>query len=253
MGRRILGAVGLLLATVGFVVFVGLAAGGWIARREVDRRANAAAAAADGVCGKVADGVRFARTVLDRADADLARANAEAQQPTLPPRFSFSMLGVQMAARTAADELAGSVERARDAVGVAQDVAVVADAALSVFAESHGEVPGVTFDPARLTEVQGQLTNVSRSLVTAQNALGTGAPAASLNAVGNALGEARQVVDRADAVVTEARGWVAETHRKVRLWTLRAAVAVSALGGLAALGQVFMARACWRAVRGWAT
>ena len=66
----------------------------------------------------------------------------------------------------------------------------------------------------------------------------------------SALNQARAFTDQMGATVAAARAQVDEAKREVDLWALRVALLTTLVGAVGAAGQVFMARFCWRVLRG---
>jgi hypothetical protein len=99
-----------------------------------------------------------------------------------------------------------------------------------------------------------QLDAAAADLKNARRVLGVPIPGAAtpdqLSNVDAALAQAAEVTDRFDTALDRVRHKLDAATRQAGVWSLRAAVAVTALSALAALGQVFMARACWRGLRG---
>ena len=221
MIRSVLAAAGLLLALAGISVFVALGYTAWVVRSEADRQ--------------------------------LAAARTEA---ALHPQKENVNPLVRMVVRDQARNLPGKVEQARDAVGTASDAVVVASAALDVFAQLHVDGEALGVGPERVQAARGQLDQVAAELKSARLVLGVPVPRPDgpatdeqLSAVDDALSRARGVTDDLERVLGRVRVRVAEVRATAELWAWRAAVVVTALAALAALGQVFMARACWRALR----
>jgi hypothetical protein len=253
MIRPVLAAAGLLLALAGIGVFVALGYEVWHVRREADVQLAAAHAKAELAAAAAAHTLAIVRDVLDRAGQDLAAARTEA---ALHPQKADVNPLVRMVVHEQARNLPGKVEHARDAVGTASDAVVVASAALSVFSQfpTEGQVIGVS--PEQIHAARSQLDQVAGELKSARVVLGVPVPRPDgpatdeqLSAVDDALARARAITGELDRVLGQVRSQVAEVLAKAELWAWRGAVAVTALSALAALGQVFMARACWRALR----
>jgi hypothetical protein len=246
MLRFVLSAAGLVLAVAGFVVFVALAGGVWAVKREADQQVVAAAAKAHSAADVAARVIALIREVIARARLGLtaARTESAAVPPAEPDLF------VRMAMRQARRELPAQVDRARDAVGVASDALVVAGAALDVFEGQPGDGTALGIRPEEMQAARGQLDAAGTDLRNARTVLGVALPAdGQLANVDAALDRAQALTDRFDGALARARQKVDTTRTRAELWALRGAAAVSALAALAALGQVFMARACWRGLR----
>jgi hypothetical protein len=253
MVRSVLAAAGFLLAITGIGVFVSLGYMVWVVRVEADRQLAAAHAKAELAAAAAAHTLALVREVIDRAGQDLAAARTEA---ALHPQKENVNPLVRVVVREQARNLPGKVEQARDAVSTASDAVVVASAALNVFSQlpTEGEPFGVS--PAQVQTARNQLDQVASDLKSARVVLGVpvpgpGGPATEeqLSAVDDALSRARTVTDELEGVLGRIRGRVAEVRTAAQLWAWRAAVGITALASLATLGQVFMARACWRALR----
>jgi hypothetical protein len=256
MLRRALSVAGLLLAVAGFVTFVGLGVGAWVAKREADRQAAAVSEKAH-QAGDIAERViALVREIIARARGGLAVARsgpadaAGAGAPLDPV--------MQMVVWKAKRDLPGDVARARDAVGTASEALIVAEAALNVFQEQPVDGTALGVGPGDMQAAKTQLDAAASDLKTARRVLGVpiphpdgagGATPEQLSNVEAALARATEVTDRFDIALDRVRQKVDAATRQAGVWSLRAAVAVSALSALAALGQVFMARACWRGLR----
>jgi hydrogenase maturation protease len=255
MIRSVLSAVGLVVALAGFGVFAAVGYVAWQVKREADRqladaiaRADAAANAAERVLGLV-------RHVVDRAEQDLARARAEAAAE--PPSKAASSPIVRLTLRQASRELPGTVERTRDAVAAASDVVVVADSALAVLGELGEEARRVGIDPRQIEATRAQLDAAAHDLRSARQVLGLPVPGLDgyvspeqLAAVDTGLAQARQILGELERVLAYARERVDSTRQQAELWAWRAAAGTTGLCALGALGQMFMAAACWRGLGG---
>jgi hypothetical protein len=244
---------GFLLALAGIGVFVGLAYTAWPVRAEADRQLTAAHAKAELAADTAAHTLAIVRDVIDRAGQDLTAARVEAALH--PQQVDVNPL-VQMVVRQKARSLPGKVENARDAVSTASDAVVVATAALNVFSQFPIDESKFGVSPAQVHTARSQLDQVASDLRSARVVLGIPIPGRDgpatpeqLSAVDDALSRARAITDELEGVLAQVRGQVTEVRAKAELWVWRTAVAITALSALALLGQLFMARACWRALR----
>lgn len=253
MLRFVLAAAGFLLGLTGVGVFVALGYSAWVVRVEADRQLADAHARAELAADAAGRTLAVVHDVIDRAGKDLAAARVEA---AMHPRKDDVNPLVRMVVSQKARSLPGKVEQARDAVGTASDAVVVATAALDVFRKlpADGEMFGVS--PEQVQSARAQLDSVAADLQSARGVLGVPIPgpdgpatAEQLSAVDDALSRARAVTVELEGVLTRVRTRVAEIRATAQVWVWRAAVAVTGLSALAALGQVFMVRACWRALR----
>jgi hypothetical protein len=253
--RSVLSLAGLLLALAGFGVFVAVGYMAWEVKREANRQMDEAAAKADAAAEAAVRVLGLVREVVDRSQADLAQARAEAVAE--PPSKDATSPIVRFTLRKASRELPGSVDRARDAVGAASDAVVIADSALAVLGELGEETRRFGIQPQQLEATRSQLDGAARDLRSARQVLGLPVPGLDghvspehLAAVDQALDQARRIVDDLQKVVADARGRVDSTRQQAGVWAWRVAVGTTGLCGLGALGQVFMAAACWRGLRG---
>lgn len=240
MVRAVLCVLGLAVAATGLAAFVGLGVGVWYARAKADRTvADAAARARDGadLAGKV---IGLLRETATQAEADLAAARAD--EPAGPAARANPL------ARLAARQLSGNLDRARDAVGIASDAVVVIDAALNVLAAAPDKKDRLGVRPADLDRTRAGLEAAARNVRQAQAVVGAASPE-QLSAVEDALGRARRLADDLDGRLAGLRAGVDETERRAGVWALRGAVAVTLLSAVGAVGQVFLARACWMGLR----
>jgi hypothetical protein len=241
MARGIVSAVGLVVAAVGFAAFVALGVGAWYARREADRAAADAAAKAEVAGDFAARVIGLVREAATAAEADLAAARAEAA--AAPPDRANPL------ARMAARQLSVDLDRTRDAVATASEAVVVADAVLDVFSAAGGETGRVGVRAADLDQARAGLDAAARNLRQAQAVVGAATPE-QFSAAEAALARGRALADGLDIRLAEVRGRVEVIRDRAVVWALRGAVGVTALAAVGAAGQVFLARACRRGLRG---
>jgi hypothetical protein len=253
MVRSVLAAAGFLLALAGIGVFVAVGYMAWVVRVEADRQLAAAHAKAELAADTAAHTLTLVRDVISRAEQDLAAARTEA---ALAPKKDDVNPLVRLVVREQARNLPGKVEQARDAVSTASDAVVVASAALNVFSQFPTDESTFGVSPAQVHAARNQLDEVATDLHSARRVLGIPVPRPDgpatpeqLSAVDNALSRARAITDELEGVLGRVRSHVTEVRAKAELWVWRTAVAITALSALALLGQLFMARACWRALR----
>ena len=249
--RAVVAAVGFVGSVAGFLLFVALAVGVWWAKAEANRRADALAARAHAAADTADHAVGFVRGVVTQAEADLARAREATPEPAEPVHPL-----VQIGAQQASHELAGSVDRANVAVATASDAVVVANTALELF-DKDAQLQGwFGVRPEEVAYTRAELSAATRDLTKARTVLGipvaAGGPptAEQLNTIAAGLARARAFTDQMGAAVAGTRARVVETKVRVDRWVGRAAVAVTALGALAAAGQLLAARFWWRVLRG---
>lgn len=254
--RTTLTVAGLAVSVAGCITFATAAVVVWKAKAEVDRRTDALATKANTAVNATGRAVKFVSEVVTQGEKDLKATRANPPPPvTRKPVSPFERL----AARRASENLAGSVERANAAIVTASDAVEVAQSALNLF-ESDEPVEGfktwLGVKPEQLTQTRTELGTASRELKNVRTILGVpisdGAhpTADELRTVESALQQARSLTDQMERVVDKARDRVNETKRTVDLWVQRIAVGVTVVGVLGALGQFFMARFCWRVLRG---
>lgn len=253
MLRTVLSATGLVLAVGGFVVFAALGVGAWAAKREADRQVAAAAATAHQAEDVAARVIALVREIIARAQAGLAAART---QPVEPAGVKQDPL-VQFALRKAKRDLPADVERAREAIGTASEAVIIADAALGVFEEKPREGSALGVRREDIHTARSQLDSAASDLKNARRVLGVSIPGPDrpttpeqLDNADAALARATEVTDSLDRALGLARQKVDVAQQKAEVWSLRVALAVAGLAGLAAVGQVFMARSCWRGLRG---
>ncbi len=247
--RTILAVVGLVVSAAGFAAFAAAAVGVWWAKAEVNRRTDALEARAHTATAAADHAVGFVRKVIEQARVDLdgARKNAAPADPVHP--------FLQLSAQQASQRLAGSVDRASAAVVTASDAVVVANTALELFDRDEELQGWFGVKPEQLDQTRTDLGSATRELKVARTVLGIPvAPGATptpeqLNAVESALTQASGLTDQMAGVVATTRARVAETKRRVDVWVRRAALGITLLGALAATGQFFAVRFCWRVLR----
>jgi hypothetical protein len=248
--RSLLSLVGLAVACAGIGLFFAIGTYVWTLKAEVNRQTTTLAARAN-MAGDAAEGaIKFVREVIGQAETDLKGAR-DANTGPAPPVNPLE----RMFALKASKQLAGSVERAHGAVVTASDAVVVADAALEVFNASPELKQLFGVQPEQVDATKSTLGNVAGELRQAKSVLGVPVGAddplttEQLNAVDGALDQAAAFTDEMARVVTTARGRVNDTKTMLDRWTWRVAVATSAIAALAAIGQLFLARYCWRRFR----
>jgi hypothetical protein len=251
--RRLLAVTGLLISLTGLALFISAVIGVWKLKAETNRRTEAIAAKAYTAVNAADHAVGFVSQVIAQGEKDLKDARAKAQPPDAPktPMNPFT----QLAARQASEKLAGSVERANAAVVTASDAAVVAETALELFGKEDEWKDWLGVKPEQLTQTRTTLDSASNELKQVRVLLGIpvagGTPTEEqLVTVESALRQARGFTNQLSNVVTTARTRVDETKRAVDLWVLRVTIGVTIFGILGAAGQLFMARFCWRVLRG---
>jgi hydrogenase maturation protease len=251
---RVFAFVGLLVSVTGFVAFTGAAVVVWWVKAETNRRTDELAVKAHSAVSAADSAVGFVQRVIEQGQDDVKTARKSTGGAPKEPVNPF----LQLTARRASADLAGSVERASVAVVTASDAAVVAEAALQVFGDDS-EIPELKkwlgVKPEQLTQTRTQLDRASHELKQVRTVLGIplgdGVPTAEqLVTVESALNQARELTDQMSKVLANARTRVDETKREVDLWVLRLAIGVTLVGAVGAAGQFFMGRFCWRVLRG---
>jgi hypothetical protein len=251
MARTLLAVLGLAVGCAGVALFAATGAGVWVLKAEADRQAADLAARAATAADAADHALGFVFEVIGRARAELGAA--QAVTPAGPPGQVNPFL--QITARSAAQQLAGSVERVHGAVVAASDAVRIADAVLDVAGE-HPELKslfGVT--PAQLDATRKTLGAAAGDLRQAKTVLGF--PVADTSAVSreqlqaaeHALDQAWALADSLRQVVGKTRQRVADLKASADVWGWRVAVGVTAASALAAVGQVFMVRFFWRVLR----
>jgi hypothetical protein len=247
---RLLAALGLVVAVVGFVGFISAVVSVWKLKTEVNQRTEALAGQAHTAINAADRAIEFVREVIAQSQSDLTEARQRRADAPQQPVNPF----LQLSARRASENLAGSVERANAALVTASDAAVVAEAALNVFGEEKELKAWLGIKPEQLAQTKTDLGNATRELKSVRTILGVPVDcqltAEQLVTVESSLNRAGGFTEQMGKVVATARTRVDETKRTVDLWVLRVAVGVSLVGVLGAAGQFFMARFCWRVLRG---
>jgi hypothetical protein len=249
MVRKVIVRAGLVLGAAGFILFLVLGIGAWFARREADRELEVAVEKAHQGAEVAARVIALVREIIARANLSLAMARAESAD--MAPGGNSDPL-VRVALWKAKHDLPNEVERARDAVGVASEAVVVAGAALEVFGERGPPETHLGVKPQNMQAARTQLDAAATDLKNARTVLGIRIPAATpeqLSQVDQALRLATQVTDQSDQALNQAREKVDKLHRQARRWSTGLAVAITGTAAWAALGQVFLVRACWRGMK----
>lgn len=244
MSRKLLAAGGVVLAAAGFVTFIALAIGAWVARTEADQQLEVAAGKAHQAGEVAARVIELVREVIARARTSLSTARADSQPPG-PVTDPMVRVAMWKAKR----ELPGEVAKARDAVGVASEAVIVAESVLDVFVENKPDSGSLGVRSQDIHSARTQLESAASDLKNARSVLGipiTGSDE-QYSQVEQALNSATDVTDRVAQALEDAKRKVDDTKVQANRWILRAAIIATALSALAALGQVFMLRTCWKA------
>lgn len=249
MIRSLLYRFGLIFSCSGMGLFVALGIWIWFVKAEVDRQSEALTSRANKTLESADRAIGFVRNIIEKAELDLAVTRGETSvQTALPPVDPF----LRLTAQKASQDLAGSVDRAHNAVVLASEAVVVADAALDVVGGLPELKQLLGVQPEQLDATRTALGNVSNELQQAKNVLGVSSisPDAvptteQLHAVDDALRNARAFTDEVGKVVDSTRARVNETKQKVDLWAMRGALGTSLISVLGLLGQFFMARYFW--------
>lgn len=251
MFRRLFSLAGLLLALAGAGVFIAIAIQIWSIKAEVNRqttdlaaKANAAADAADHAVDLVGEVITKARADLTTARETRAAATGET------PRVNHF---VQIAARQASINLAGSLERALGGVATASDSVVVAQAALDIVSANPQIEKVFGVEPEKVEQTRTTLESVAGELRQAKSILGVpvsagGEPptAEQLDAVDRALQMAENFRTEMAKIVGTTRTRVNETRSLIDLWMFRIALGTTVMCLLGTVGQFFLARFCLR-------
>lgn len=252
MSRSIVGAIGLLIALMGIALFIAVGIKIWTVKAEVNRQAEVLSARANETLDSAGHAIGYVQDIIRHAKTDLARTRREmAEQPPQQPMEVSPLM--RMTAENASQQLAGSVEHAHNAVVLASEAVVVADAALDVV----GGVPELKkmlgVKPGQLDATRTALGKVSNELQKARDVLGiqgAGSQASPTNeqlyAVDDALHQAWDFTEEVVAVVRSARCRVEETKHQLDVWTWRAAVGTSIVSVFGLAGQLFMLRYFWQ-------
>ncbi len=250
MIRSLFAWFGFTLSCLGIGLFIVVGIWVWSLKAEVDRQGEALSSRANKTLESADRAIGLVRDIIEKAEGDLAMTRLEGAGHG-PPLTIDPVL--RITAQKASQDLAGSVERAHNAVVLASEAVVVADAALDVV----GGVPELKsllgVKPEQLDATRTALGKVTNELQQARGVLDI--PAISpdgvptneqLYAVDDALRNARGFTDEVGKVVESTRTRVNETKQKVDVWTLRGAVGMSLISALGVLGQLFMQpRAFW--------
>jgi hypothetical protein len=236
---------------MGLALFIAVGIEIWTVKAEVTRQADVLYTRANETLDSASHAIGYVQDIVRRAKTDLVRTRREmSEQPPVPPSQVTPF--VRMTAESASQQLAGSVEHAHNAVVLASEAVVVADAALDVV----GGVPELKkmlgVKPAQLDATRTALGNVSSELQRARDVLGIEGVASELvptseqlHAVDDALHRAWDFTEEVVGVVQGARSRLEETKRLVDVWSWRAAVGTSVICAFGFIGQLFMARYFW--------
>jgi hypothetical protein len=246
--RKLISALGLLLSAAGFVVFLALAVGVWYAKREADKQMNTAVARAHQAGDVACQVIKLVREVVARAKASLSTARTESQPAASQPVDPM----VKFAMWKAKKELPGEVEKARDAVHIASEAVIIAESFLDVFVEHKPDETALGVRAGDITAARTQLESAAGDLRNVRTVLGV--PVGTVSAeqysqVDQALTTATDVTNRVDDALKDARIKVDAAKAAADHWSVWLAVIVTALGTLAAVGQVFLFRACRRGLK----
>jgi hydrogenase maturation protease len=255
MVRLIFAWFGFLFSCLGIALFVAVGIWIWSLKVEVNRQSETLASRANTTLDSAEKAIGLVRQVIDQAQADLDKTRKETTgQVPSPPVDPF----LRITAERASEDLAGSVERAHNAVILASEAVVIAGAAIDVVDHVDNEsnpdnasrdlkkILGV--QPGQLDATKTALGKVSRELQQAKNVLGGnyGMPTnEQLYAIDDALRNARGFTEEVTNVVENTKTRVNDTKQKVDTWAWRGAWAMNLLSAVGLLGQCFMARFFW--------
>jgi hydrogenase maturation protease len=255
MVRSIFAWSGFLFSCLGIVLFIAVGAWVWSLKAEVDRQSETLANRANTTLDSAKDAIGLVRKVIDQAQSDLDKTRKETTGQS-PHPFVDPVL--RITAEKASEDLAGSVERAHNAVVLASEAVVVAGAAIDVVdqVDNDNDSDNVSRDlkkilgvqPGQLDATRTALGRVTRELQQAKSVLGGnyGVPTnEQLYAVDDALRNARGFTEEVSSVVESTRTRVNDTKQKVNTWAWRGAWGMNLLSALGMLGQFFMARHFW--------
>lgn len=252
MFRKLLLITGLLLGIAGFGLFAATGWYVWAIKAEVNRQGDSLATKANATADAADHALGFVRDVIGRAEAELSTAREQpfpSGRPRAPVNFA-----VQIAAIRASQDLVGSVERAQGAVLAASDAVVVVNAALNV-AGNYPELSQLFgFTPEQIGATQSTLGSVADELQHAKGILSISPELSQLTpeqlyAIDDTLGRVKGLTAQMAEVVNNIRTRVNETRASVEAWSRWIAIGVTFASALGALGQVFLARFCWRKLR----
>ncbi len=249
MFRRLFSIVGLLLALAGCGMFIAIGIQVWYVKAEVNRQTNELAQRANAAGDSADRAINFVGDVIGTAKGELANTRNQTNLPE-PERVNPF---VRMAARQAAVDLTGSVDRTLGAVVTASNTVGVAEAALEMLSSDQRLEKVFGVHPDQLHQTQNTLASVSGELRKARSILGipigTGGDLPSneqLNAVEEALHMADNFRVEMTRIVGMARTRVNETKRLIDMWAFRLTLAVTIVSVIGAVGQFFFARYCLR-------
>lgn len=252
MIRSVLSALGLIVALAGMGLFAGAGAYVWTLRAETLQQTEMLAERAHAAGDVAEEVIRLIREIIARAQAGLAAARTDPAKLTAGKEPDPL---VRFALAKAKRDLPHEVERARDAVSIASEALVVAGAAVDVFEERPGDGSSLGIRPEDMRAARMQLDTAANELGSARSILGIPIPSdgsatpEQLTQVEDALQRAEGVADQMDGALAQARAKVNHAREQVESWSLRVAIGITAAAILAALGQFFMARACWYGLR----
>jgi hypothetical protein len=257
MIRSAVAYLGILFAVLAATVFVTLGVWVWSLKADANQQCESFAERANSTLDKAENANKFVRNIIGNAERDLLLTRYKAVEhvpsPTIDPIF-------RLTAQKASEDLAGSVERAHNAVVLASEAVVVADAALDVVGGEPKLKEMLGVRPEELDATRSALGNVTTELQKARDVLGvtptvpgSGPTDEQLSAVDNALGRARAFTNEVEQVVSSTRERMNDTKQKVDLWAWRSAVGMSILSGIGFCGQLFTINFFWRLRRGRST
>lgn len=242
---------GLVFSCLGMLLFLALGIWIWTLKTEVDRQSEALTSRANKTLASADEGIGLVRRIIEKAESDLDRTRSESFGQIPPPVDPL----LSLTAQKASQDLAGSVDRAHNAVVLASEAVVVADAALDVVGDFPELKKLLGVKPEQLDATKTTLGNVSSELQKAKGVLGV-SPSADgvptyeqLHAVDDALRNAKDFTNEVSKVVDSTRSRINETKQKLELWTWRGAMGTSLISALGLFGQLFMASYFWASIK----
>jgi hypothetical protein len=244
--RRILGAIGCLLAVTGLLLSLAAGVGVWVLREPVTARTTQIFGRIDVGLDLAEKGLEHARQSLTQAGARLEDVKQERMQPTRQPRKGDTSR--KFLARTVQKKVGPELDDARQKLQAVAEAAVVVNSVLDELGSVAGiSVPG--FDTDRLAEISARLDKVAPAVWELSRRLGEGEPDAEadaqLSGVEQGLQTLRERVGDYESQVGQVRQRETEIKARTLSWITPAAILLSLVCFWIALSQICILTRAW--------
>jgi hypothetical protein len=244
--RRILGAIGCVLAVAGLLLCLAVGVGVWVMREPVTARTSQLFGRIDVGLDLAEKGLEHARKGLTRAGERLEEVKEERKQPAREPRKGDTSR--KLLARTVQKKVGPELDDTRQKLQAVAEAAVVVNSVL----DELGSVAGLSvsgFDTERLAEINARLDKMAPAVWELSRRLGDGEPDAEadaqLSGVEQGLQTLRERVGDYQSQVGQVRQRATEIKDRMLSWITPAAILLSLICFWIALSQICILSRAW--------